>query len=65
MRPSFRAYNAAMTPKVMPSDLANPITQSLFSLRITHPPLAIPELPTLDPSVLSFSHPTRGLIHFT
>ena len=54
-----------MTPEVIPSDLANPITQSPFSLQISPPPLAIPRLPTLDPSVFSFNHPIGGLVHFT
>ena len=54
-----------MTPEVIPSDLANPVTQSPFSLRISPPPPAIPGLPTTDQSVFSFSHPTGGLVHFT
>ena len=54
-----------MTPEVIPSDLANPITQSPFSLWINPPPPAILGLPTADPSVFSFSHPIGGLVHFT
>nr|POE95264.1 hypothetical protein CFP56_05626 [Quercus suber] len=49
-----------MTQEVMPKDLAYPITHSPFSLQISLPPPANPELPIAYLSILSFSQLTGG-----
>ena len=57
----INTHYSSMTQEVMPKDLAYPITHSLFSLRISLPPPANPELPIAYLLVLSSGHPTKGL----